>query len=164
MPTTPKTAEKTTETTAAATTTPSFEFFQGAVSTSLSTPRITVRRGGLMVISKAAVDLLGEDVDYVQLAYDRNTKAVGIRVADKSTRGCYRLRTQRKSPSHLVGGKRFFSYHEVDTAKATTYDVQDFGNGIIGFVMTDADSEAETTDSSKPAAKTTAKGRKSKAA
>ena len=43
-------------------TTSTFEFFQGTVSESSSLPRITVRRGGLMVITRAAVDLLGDDV------------------------------------------------------------------------------------------------------
>ena len=164
MPTSTKTTAKT-NTTAI---TPSFEFFQGAASESASKPRITVRRGGLMVITKAAADMLGEGVDHIQLAYDRNTGAVGMRAVEKGTSGCYRLRSQRKSASRIVGGKRFFSYHEIDTAQATTYEAQDFGDGIIGFVITadaETDADAPVDISTKTTTKTTAaKGRKSKAA
>ena len=37
-----------------------FEFFQGNATESRTRPQITVRRGGLMVLTRAAVDLLGE--------------------------------------------------------------------------------------------------------
>ena len=166
------TSTKTTSTPDATTITPSFEFFQGVATESASKPRITVRRGGLMVITKAAADMLGEGADHIQLAYDRNTGAVGMRAVEKGTAGCYRLRSQRKSASRIVGGKRFFSYHEIDTAQATTYEAKDFGGGIIGFVITaadestvDADVETDTDAPVDITPKTTAaKGRKSKAA
>ena len=164
------TSTKTTSTPDATTITPSFEFFQGVATESASKPRITVRRGGLMVITKAAADMLGEGADHIQLAYDRNTGAVGMRAVEKGTAGCYRLRSQRKSASRIVGGKRFFSYHEIDTTQATTYEAKDFGGGIIGFLITaKTESDAETTaDTDAPVditPKTTAaKGRKSKAA
>ena len=60
---------------------PTFEFFQGTLSESTATARVTVRRGGLMVISRAAVDMLGDDVTHVQLAYDPKTGVVGLRSA-----------------------------------------------------------------------------------
>ena len=166
------TSTKTTSTPDATAITPSFEFFQGVATESASKPRITVRRGGLMVITKAAADMLGDDADHIQLAYDRNTGAVGMRAVEKGTAGCYRLRSQRKSASRIVGGKRFFSYHEIDTAQATTYEAKDFGGGIIGFVITAADESSAESDADAPVDITTktttkstaAKSRKSKAA
>ena len=132
MPTSTKT-----KTTARTTTiTPSFEFFEGVVSERAGKPRITVRRGGLMVITRAAAELLGDSVELVQLAFDRATGAVGMRAAEKGAPGAYRLRAQYKGPNWTVGGRRFFDHYGIDTGKATTFDVTDFGDGIIGFVMT----------------------------
>ena len=134
--------------------TPTFEFFQGSASESRSTPQITVRRGGLLVITHAAAALLGDDVSHVQLAYDPKTRAVGIRAADAEAPGCYLLRTQRKSPSRLVGGKRFFEHHGVAIDNAQTYDAVDFGNGIIGFRFPEASDEAADEATPAPAKRT----------
>ena len=128
--TTPKTVE-TTPTTAV----PSFVVFEGNLSESSSKPQITVRRGGLMVLTRAAADLLGENVERVQLAYDRNTETVGIRAASDDAPGAYLLRSQTKSPNRLVGGRRFFNHHGVSTEKAVTFDAVKYGDGLIGFRM-----------------------------
>ena len=128
------------------TTTPTFEFFEGNLSESSAKPQVTVRKGGLMVVTRAAVDMLGDEVSHVQLAFDAKRRAVGIRAATDEAAGAYRLRTQQKSPARLVGGKRFFKHHGLDTDKAATYEVQDFGNGIIGFVLEAESVEAETTE------------------
>lgn len=109
---------------------PAFEFFQGNLSESSSSPNITVRRGGLMI---AAAELLGENAQKVQLAYDRSTRTVGIRAATDDTQGAYQLRQQGKSPNRLVGGKRFFKYNEIPTQKAATFEVIEFSKGLIGF-------------------------------
>ncbi len=58
-----------------------FEFFEGTTSTSSTTPRVTVRRAGQLILTQAAVDLLGDGVTHVQLGYNPKTKAVGIRPA-----------------------------------------------------------------------------------
>lgn len=55
------TTTATSTTTAAASNTDGFEFFQGHISQSSSKPQITVRRGGLMVFTVAAVEMLGDD-------------------------------------------------------------------------------------------------------
>lgn len=86
-----------------------------------------------MALTRAAVDLLGEDITHVQLAYNAKTGAVGIRAATEEAPGCYQLRAKRKTPSRLVGGKRFFKHHGLTVDDARTYGVDDFGNGIVGF-------------------------------
>ena len=143
--------------------TPSFEFFEGNVSESGNTPRITIRRGGLMVVTRAAAEMLGDDVSHIQFAYDRPNGAIGIRAATAETAGSYRLRTQRKSPSRLVGARRFLKYHEIKTEKATTYEVRDFGNGIIGFRL-DGEPAAKTADSESGSTSKKPSRRKTKAA
>ena len=133
---------------------PSFKFFEGNASESRTKAQVTVRRGGLMVITQAAAELLGDGATHVQLAYDAETRAIGIRSSAPDASGCYTLRTQAKSPSRLVGGGRFFKHHGLETDKATTFDAVDFGNGIMGFVL-----PAETTietPAEKPARKSKA--------
>ena len=110
-----------------------FEFFQGGASESRTRPRITIRRGGLMVITAAAAEMLGDDVTHVQLAYNSTTGAIGLRACEPDVGGCYRLRQQDNSPSRLIGGKRFFRHHQLEIDKARTFDAEDFGRGIVGF-------------------------------
>ena len=112
---------------------PAFQFFQGNLSVSAGRPTITLRKGGLIVLSKATVDLLGEEVAHVQLAYDPKTGAVGVRACDAETAGRYTLRKQLKNPARLIGGKRFFKHYNLDITTAATYDAEDFGDGIVGF-------------------------------
>ena len=102
-----------------------FEFFQGHATESRTKAQITVRRGGLMVITQAAVEMLGDEVEHVQLAYSEKTGSVGIRSTTDDASGGNLLRTQKKSPSRLVGGKRFFQHHGLDIDKARTYDAED---------------------------------------
>ncbi len=133
--TTTKTGTETT-TIETATAVPAFEFFQGNLSESSSSPLITVRRGGLLVLTAAAAEMLGAEVEKVQLAYDRSTGTVGIRAAGNDAPGAYLLRSQAKSPNRLVGGKRFFTYNGIPTEKAVTFDAIRYSDGLIGFRMT----------------------------
>ena len=121
-----------------ATETTGFEFFEGAQSESGTRPQITVRRGGLMVLTRATVDMLGDDVEHVQLGFNPKTQVIGIRAADDEAQGRYRLRSQKKSPSRLIGGKRFFSHYDLSVDKARTFEAEDFGNGIVGFRLESA--------------------------
>ena len=144
--------------TAAADQADDFEFFQGGASESRARPRITIRRGGLMVITKAAADMLGDDATHIQLAYNPKTGAIGLRACEPDVGGCYRLRQQGHSPSRLIGGKRFFRHHQLKIDKARTFDAEDFGRGIVGFRLEQAaptpEQKSKTTGrrKSKPAA------------
>ena len=130
-----KTTTKTVDTEVTTTAVPAFEFFEGNLSESSSSPQVTVRRGGLMVLTAAAAEMLGEGVEKVQLAYDRSSKTVGIRAASGDAPGAYLLRRQVKSPNRLVGGKRFFTYNGIATEKAVTFESVRYGDGLIGFRM-----------------------------
>ncbi|MCB1036205.1 MAG: hypothetical protein KDD47_20445 [Acidobacteria bacterium] len=138
----------------------SFDFYEGPTTDSTSHPRITVRRGGLMVLTQAAVEMLGGDVERVQIGYDPETRAIGLRVADNGTRGSYRLREQRNSVSRLVDGKRVFAHHGLMVDKARTFDAQDFGDGVVGFVLEDASDGADDPAPAKAPAKAKSKTRK----
>lgn len=118
-----------------------FEFFEGGRTDSRA-PRITLRRSGQLALTGAAVALLGEEVTHVQVGFDPTTKAVGIRPAAEGARGRYRLRRQANR-SGLVDGRRFFAHHGLTVAEARTFEAQEFGQGIVGFRLTEPGAAAE---------------------
>ena len=122
-----------------------FDFFEGTTSEGIA-PRITVRKGGQLVLTSGAVQMLGDDVECVQLAYDARRGIVGIRAASEGAKGRYRLRIQKSGSSRLVTGKRFFKHHGLSIEKARTFDAQQFDGGIVGFQFIDkpAETKAET--------------------
>ena len=82
----------------------SFDFYEGPASDSTSHPRITVRRGGVLILTRAAVEMLGEGVSRVQVAYNPKTRAIGLRGMSGDGKGGYLLRKQANSVSRLVDG------------------------------------------------------------
>ena len=154
------TTSNTTDTQTAA---PDFEFFQGKLTESRTLPQITVRRGGLIVLTRAAVDMLGEGTTHVQLAYNGKSGAVGVRASAQDAPGCYRLRTQGKSPAKIVAGKRFFGHHGLAVDKARTFAAEEFGNGIVGFRLPTEEPKEQPEPAGAEATKPTAR-RKAKAA
>ncbi len=119
-----------------------FIFFEGAVSAKAARPRITVRRGGLMILTAAAAAMLGEKVEAVQLAFNRETGAVAIRAASAGSVGAYRLRHQMKGNGRQITGKRFFEHFGLDASTSRTFEAIDFGDGLIGFQLEPVDSAA----------------------
>lgn len=114
-----------------------FDFFEGSATEGTLSPRVTIRKGGQLVLTQAAVDLMGEGTTHVQVGFNPETKAIGIRAADEDANGRYRLRKQKSSARLLVDGKRLFALHDIEVEKAHTVDAEDFGNGIIGFHLAD---------------------------
>ena len=86
-----------TNTTLTTATTADFEFFEGTRSVSAARPQITIRRGGVIVISRAVAVMLGDKLSHVQLAYNPKTGAVGLRAAAPEAPGAYQLRPQSTS-------------------------------------------------------------------
>ena len=57
-------------------------------------------------------------------------------LAAPGTPGSYRLRHQMKGAGRQITGKRFFLHFGLDlTAPARSFDVTDFGGGLIGFTF-----------------------------
>ncbi len=136
-----------------------FDFYEGTTSEDTTTPRVTLRKSGHMVLTPAAVALMGEEVTQVQIGFNAETRAVGIRAADEGAKGRYRLRPQNGSAKRLVDGKRFFAHVGIPIEKAASFDVEHFGDGIIGFYLPEA---AEASQPTAPAS-TKATGRRKKA-
>ena len=135
-----------------------FEFFEGIASENSAAPKVTVRRGGVLVLTQAAVDMLGDGITHVQLGFNEKTKAVGIRPAAEDTKGRYLLRPQKNGASRLVDGKRFFAHQGVALETARRFDVEEFGDGIVGFHLTEPEvTDAEDHEPAKAPAKGTKK-------
>lgn len=141
-------------------TTHGFNFYEGTANAHSQEPRITVRSGGLMVITPAAVEMLGDDVNYVQLGLNPKTNTVAIRKAADNAKGRYRLRTQKNSPMLLVGGKKFFTHHNLPVNKAESYDAKKIADGLVGFTLTSANGNTATKANDNTATK--AKGKTAK--
>jgi hypothetical protein len=109
----------------------SFHFFEGTRSTTQS-PQVTVRRSGQMVLTPAAVAMLGDGATHVQFGYDPDTRTVALRSAPNGAKGRYRLRSQANGSS-LVDGRRFLGHHGVKVEKARSFPAEAFGAGIMGF-------------------------------
>ena len=120
-----------------------FEFFEGAATVSTTAPRITVRRTGQLVLTQAAVAMLGEGATHVQIGYNEKTKAVGIRSASDDAKGRYRLRSQTNGVSYLVDSKRFFAHHKLSVGKARGFAVEDFGSGVVEFRFEDGGAKGD---------------------
>jgi hypothetical protein len=111
-----------------------FSFYEGTTTENTS-PRITVRKGGQLVLSRGAVDMLGEGVEHVQVGYNAKTQVVGIRAAGEDAQGRYRLRPQGTNGLHLVTGKRFFAHYGLDVSKARTFNAEKIEDGLVGFTL-----------------------------
>ena len=140
-----------------------FDFFEGA-RTETKAPQITVRRSGQMVLTSAAVALLGDGVTHVQFGFDPKTGAVALRAATEETKGHYRLRAQANGSS-LVDGRRFLGHHGLKLEKAQRFSAEAFGDGMVGFHLPEAvaASDADPGKSAKGADQT-AKGKTARTA
>ncbi|MEM8995960.1 MAG: hypothetical protein AAGF23_14330 [Acidobacteriota bacterium] len=135
-----------------------FHFYEGSTTDSATSARITVRKGGILVLTKATVEMLGDDVEAVQVGYNPETRAIALRPASLDARGSYRLRGQRNSVSKLVDGKRVFKRHGLVAESSMKYDAESFGDGLVGFTLPETalpetESAASDSEASKPATK-----------
>ncbi len=110
-----------------------FTFFEGAATVNSTTPRVTVRKTGQLVLTEAAVAMLGEDVEAVQIGFDPKARAVGIKPAAEGGRGVLKLRRQPNGRSRLIDAKRFFGHHGLTLDTARGLAVEEFGAGVVGF-------------------------------
>jgi hypothetical protein len=123
-----------------------FQFFEGTRSTTTS-PQVTVRRSGQMVLTPAAVAMLGDGATHVQFGYDPDTRTVALRSAPKGAKGRYRLREQSNGSS-LVDGRRFMAHYELQVEKAQRFPAEELAEGMVGFRLVDEvdAADADTAD------------------
>ena len=134
-----------------------FRFYEGSTTDSATSARITVRKHGILVLTKATVEMLGDDVEAVQVGYNPETRAIALRPASLDARGSYRLRGQRNSVSKLVDGKRVFKHHGLVAESSMSYDAESFGDGLVGFTL--PETAAAKTESTPAGTETKANGK-----
>ncbi len=115
-----------------------FEFYEGTKTDGATKALVTIRKGGQLVLTQAAVAMLGDGATHVQIGLDPDSRAIGIRAADEAAQGRYRLRAQGTGGRRLVDGKRLFALHGINIEKARTFDAENFGDGIVGVTLPDA--------------------------
>lgn len=129
-----------------------------------NTPKITIRRNGVIVMNAGAVKMMvngsDEEVTYVKVAYDKEKRAIGIVPAAADDVGKFRLRLQNKSTSRTINAKRLFEHYGITVAQATSYDVEDFGEGLFGVTLKET-SQAQKTDEKRAVSSSKRKARSS---
>ena len=143
-------------------TTTDFHFFDGS-RTDSTTPSIRLRPTGQMVLNSAALELLGDGTTHVQVGFNADTQTVALRSAPEGARGRYRLRKQGRS-GRLVDSRRFFAHLELEIPKARSFEVESFGNDLVGFHLTEASEAVPADDKPAPAKKAATRRKGSKAA
>jgi len=128
-----------------------FEFFEGTATVNSTSPRVTVRKAGQLVLTEAAVAMLGEGVEAVQIGYNPKGRVVGLRPAPEGGRGVLKLRAQPNGRSKLVDAKRFFAHRGLAVDKARGLEVEDFGGGIVGFRLPEEGAGEAEAAATKPA-------------
>ena len=129
-----------------------FVFFDSSQTSKSMTPKITVRRGGALVINHKAAEMFGKDVTHVQICYSVKTKAVGLRAAKPDTEGAFRMQKHKNiNNGFLVNAAKMFKYHGLEIERATSFDVEDFGDGIYGVTLPGGpEHEEESATEAKP--------------
>jgi hypothetical protein len=111
-----------------------------------------------MVLTPAAVAMLGDDATHVQFGYDPETRTVALRAAPNGAKGRYRLREQANGSS-LVDGRRFMAHYELQVEKAQRFPAEELADGMVGFRLVDevdaadAETASDTTEAPAPAKK-----------
>jgi len=95
-----------------------FEFFEGTATVNSTSPRVTVRKAGQLVLTEAAVAMLGEGVEAVQIGYNATSRVVGIRPAADGVRSALKLRAQPNGRSRLMDAKRFLAHRGLAVDKS----------------------------------------------
>ncbi len=123
----------------------------GTTTVNSTTPRVTVRKTGQLVLTEAAVAMLGEGVEAVQIGFDPKARAVGIKPAAEGGRGVLKLRRQPNGRSRLIDAKRFFSHHELAVETARGLAVEEFGGGVVGFRLPEEGADGDSAETETPA-------------
>ncbi len=97
-----------------------FQSFDRRTAPATSRPMATLQRGGLLSLNRAALISL-DNAEAVELLYDEDAHAVGLRPIDINDMKAYPIRKQPASNSYLVSLTRLCTYYEIDTPVARRY-------------------------------------------
>jgi hypothetical protein len=121
---------------------PSFELWDKRAAGRTRTPTITVQRKGILSLNAAAAHLITADGTTpdevrVELLYDKVDRIIGVRKAITEHPSVYYMRKQEHSASYLISARAFTMYHKINTSESKRYTAHDYGDGIVGIVLTE---------------------------
>lgn len=129
-----------------------FQKFSRKTAGKSTEPFVTIQRRGTFSMNVAAAKLLsgGKAFDRlpVELFYDPEEKAVGLRHSTDNGPDVYYMRKQPSSESYLLSGQAFTMHFGIDTAISRRYRVTMTDDGIMTFRLTDR--HVEITRSGRP--------------
>lgn len=99
-----------------------FEIFTGRNKPASSkTMRVSLNKRGAISFNHAAFVALGEP-KAVELLYDKETNAIGMRASKEDVRHAYPVRAQGKSKSYIIGAVAFTQHYDVKPENTITFD------------------------------------------
>ena len=112
-----------------------------------TSPRISILASGNFSLNPAACDLLRadrlEDVElWVEVLFDVDKNAIGFRAVEPKSANSYPLRSQTTTSIRMLTGKGFLDRNGVSFGAPRYYDVVEFGEGVVGFVLESGDFDA----------------------
>jgi hypothetical protein len=129
-----------------------FEKFSRKSAGKSSEPFVTIQRRGTFSMNAASAKLLsgGQPVEKLplELFYDKDEKAVGLRRANgnaATSPDVYYLRKQPSSESYIVSGQAFTIHYKIDTSVSRRYRATLTDDGILTFRLTDKHIEVVKT-------------------
>lgn len=115
-----------------------FEVFDKKSATAVKTPMVTIQKGGMFSLNRAAVEAVGSS-EAVELLYDPENRLIGFRPTSSTSPRAFMMRPQGKtSATYMVAGRAFTQHYGIDSSTALRYaaTVQD------GVLIVDLNSES----------------------
>lgn len=98
-----------------------FEVFDKKSATAVKTPMVTVQKGGMLSLNRAAVEAFGSP-EAVELLYDKENRLMAFRPVSSTNPRAFFVRPQGKnSATFTVAGRAFTQHYGIDTSTALRY-------------------------------------------
>jgi hypothetical protein len=78
---------------------------------------------------------------YVELLFDPEKRAIGLRTVPPKTPNSYPVRKMARAQTYLMTARGFLRYYRVPVGKHRQYAATELAPGIIGFTLREDDKE-----------------------
>jgi hypothetical protein len=117
---------------------------------------MAVQKRGTISLNSVAYRMLGgreeaEQADtkgdktvlYVELLFDPEKRAVGLRAVPPQSANSYPVRKMRRAQTYLMTAKGFLTYYRIPVGEHRTYTATELAPGVIGFTLREDDKDQE---------------------
>lgn len=109
---------------------------------------MAIQKRGTISLNGVAFGMLkGERADggkghlYVELLFDPEKRAIGLRAVQPNAPNSYPVRQMAKSQTYLMTARGFLRYYGVPVGKHRQYTAAELAPGIVGFTLREDDKE-----------------------